>query len=275
MSELTLSRTLVLSVLFGVIIAFTLIVFQPFGSYNWHDPSKNLILAGYGLVAAVSVFLNFYALRRLLPTLFVEARWTVAKEIIWNLAHFGTAGFLCTAYGAAVKVMPFSLAQISYMTMIAFFMGLVPAVLLVLINYVFMLQRYKPLTPLPHKEPAPPLATPAQDLLLTSENEKDALTLPAHNLLFIEADDNYCTVVYLEQGSVHKKLLRTSLSRLESQTSALNIVRCHRSYLVNLDKVESVSGNAQGYRLHFPHTPGTVPVARASSGVVKAAFAPI
>jgi DNA-binding LytR/AlgR family response regulator len=140
---------------------------------------------------------------------------------------------------------------------------------------VFMLQKYKPLAPIPHREPAPQLATTAQDLMLTAENEKDFLTLPAQDLLFIEADDNYCTVVYLERDKVHKKLLRSSLTRLENQVTAFNIVRCHRSYLVNLDQVKSVSGNAQGYRLHFPMTPGTVPVARSSSGMVKAAFAPV
>ncbi|MBA9076052.1 MULTISPECIES: LytTR family DNA-binding domain-containing protein [Rufibacter] len=274
LNELTLSRSLFLSFLFGGIIAFSLIVFQPFGSYNWHDPSKNLILGGYGGVAALSVFLNFYAFRKLLPTLFTETRWTVGREIFWNLGHFSTAGFLCTAYGAAVGVMSFSLAQVTYMTLIAFLMGIVPAVLLVLLNYVFMLQKYKPLAPPAKPEPVltvQPVATPL--LTLTAENDRDTFSLPLQDLLFIEADDNYCTVYFLDNGKPNKKLLRSSLSRLENQIATDKVVRCHRSYLVNLQQVTQVSGNAQGYKLHFEQIELAVPVARSSSSVVKSAFA--
>jgi DNA-binding LytR/AlgR family response regulator len=81
-------------------------------------------------------------------------------------------------------------------------------------------------------------------------------------LLFIESSDNYCTVVYLENGQLVKPLLRSSLSRLESQIDMPHIVRCHRSYVVNLDRVERVTGNAQGYKLHLMGGQLQVPVAR-------------
>jgi DNA-binding LytR/AlgR family response regulator len=38
--------------------------------------------------------------------------------------------------------------------------------------------------------------------------------------------------------------------------------RCHRAYIVNLDKVQHVEGNAQGYRLRFPDVEEPVPVSR-------------
>ncbi|MBC3540689.1 LytR/AlgR family response regulator transcription factor [Rufibacter sediminis] len=274
LSELTLSKSLLHSVLFGAIIAFTLIVFQPFGSYNWHHPSKNPILAGYGVVAAVSVFLNFYAFRRMLPWLFREPAWSVGKEIVWNLAHFGTGGFLCTVYGSLAGVMPFSLDQILYMSFIAFLMGLVPAILLVMINYVYLLQKYRPLEPTGKKEaPAPEVSRPEEnDLTLLAENGKDSLRLLARDLLFIEASDNYCTVFHVEDGKLQKALLRSSLSRLENQITHPAMLRCHRSYLVNLNRVQTVSGNAQGYKLHFEGTDQLVPVARSYSGRVRETF---
>ncbi|WP_210489639.1 LytR/AlgR family response regulator transcription factor [Rufibacter aurantiacus] len=274
LSELTLSKSVFHSLLFGFIIAFSLIVFQPFGSYNWHHPSKNPILAGYGVVAAVSVFLNFYAFRKMLPRLFTEANWSVGKEIIWNLLHFGTGGFLCTVYGSLMGVMPFTLNQILYMSMVAFLMGLVPAVLLVMINYVYLLQKYRPLEPMEKKETPAPAApsTQEEDLVLVAENGKDTFRVSALNLLFIEASDNYCTVFHLESGKLTKTLLRSSLSRLESQITWPGISRCHRSYLVNLEQVQTVSGNAQGYKLHFAGTDQVVPVARSYSGLVRETF---
>ncbi|RNI23574.1 LytR/AlgR family response regulator transcription factor [Rufibacter latericius] len=273
LSELTLPKSVFHSLLFGSIIAFSLIVFQPFGSYNWHHPSKNPILAGYGVVAAISVFLNFYAFRRMLPWLFREPSWNVGKEIAWNLIHFVTGGFLCTVYGSLTGVMPFTLNQILYMSMVAFLMGLVPAVLLVLINYVYLLRKYRPLTPADKEDtPAPVASSVPDELVLVAENEKDTLRLPARELLFIEASDNYCTVFWVKEGKPTKTLLRSSLSRLENQITSPGISRCHRSYLVNLERVQTVSGNAQGYKLHFEGLDLVVPVARSYSGLVRETF---
>ena len=38
--------------------------------------------------------------------------------------------------------------------------------------------------------------------------------------------------------------------------------RCHRAYIINLDKVEQVEGNAQGYKLKVRGTEERVPVSR-------------
>lgn len=64
-------------------------------------------------------------------------------------------------------------------------------------------------------------------------------------------------------------MLRSSLSRLENQLEGQNIVRCHRSFIVNLDKVEKVTGNAQGYKLHLETPELVVPVARKYSEIVE------
>ena len=104
-------------------------------------------------------------------------------------------------------------------------------------------------------------------LTLIADNEKDVLKLQPDDLLFIESSDNYCTIVHLKDepvgaGKLLKPLLRSSLSRLETQINRPHIVRCHRSYVVNLNRVERVTGNAQGYKLHLLNGQLQVPVAR-------------
>ena len=50
---------------------------------------------------------------------------------------------------------------------------------------------------------------------------------------------------------------------MEKQLSDLpQFFRCHRTYLVNLDRVGHVSGNAQGYKLHLEGIDNLVPVSR-------------
>jgi DNA-binding LytR/AlgR family response regulator len=99
-------------------------------------------------------------------------------------------------------------------------------------------------------------------LTLIAENGKDKIQLTPQALCYIEADDNYVTVVYQEQGKLKKELLRSSLTKIESQISVSHIRRCHRSYLVNLQKVYRVSGNAQGYKLHLWQIETPLPVSR-------------
>ena len=79
---------------------------------------------------------------------------------------------------------------------------------------------------------------------MVAENEKDSIELFAESLFYIESSDNYSTIFYEKAGKLQKELLRSSLTRLESQISSESIVRCHRSFIVNLDKVEKVTGNA-------------------------------
>ena len=82
------------------------------------------------------------------------------------------------------------------------------------------------------------------------------------NIIFIESAENYCTIFYLSKEIIQKMLLRTTLKSLENQITSKNILRCHRSYIVNFDKVKNAKGNAQGYKLSFENYDSFVPVSR-------------
>ena len=108
-----------------------------------------------------------------------------------------------------------------------------------------------------------------EPLVLFAENEKDQFTLNGNDLYYIESSDNYCTVVYAEEGVLKKHLLRSSLTRIENQLDSQKFVRTHRSYIANISKVASVSGNAQGYKLNLNQFDLQIPVARKYSFVIE------
>jgi hypothetical protein len=273
------SKSLFQSLLIGIFVTFVLIVFQPFGAYNWQHANKMLLLAGYGFVASITTFLNFCIFVKLFPALFVEKNWNVGKEIVWNLIPILLGGFLSTVYGYVTGAMPFTITQISYMMVVVFLVGFFPAIILVLLKYIYLIRKYRPQHFEKTKDSFTSGTIESENVMLQprnkpivelySDNEKDKLTIEADTLLFIESSDNYCTVNFLEDGKVCKTLLRSSLSRLQSQLDSTSIVRCHRSYIVNFNQVKSVSGNAQGYKLHFHRAESVVPVARSYSSVLK------
>ncbi len=80
-------------------------------------------------------------------------------------------------------------------------------------------------------------------------DEKGEVRLSIHreNLLFIEAEDNYVGVWYLSNKAVKNIMVRNTLRKIEEQLGGDKIVRCHRSYIINLDKVKVLRREKEGF----------------------------
>ena len=66
------------------------------------------------------------------------------------------------------------------------------------------------------------------------------LSVAKENLLYIESADNYVSVWYLKNEQLKKQLIRVTLKDMVLQLSDTRIMRCHRSFMVNLDLVKTV-----------------------------------
>ena len=76
------------------------------------------------------------------------------------------------------------------------------------------------------------------------------LCVSASNLYYIESDDNYIIVWYTD-GKVGLKryMLRCRLKTVEESFKGSSLVRCHRKYIVNMDKVKVLRKEKDGYEL--------------------------
>lgn len=88
------------------------------------------------------------------------------------------------------------------------------------------------------------------------------LQLDINNLLFAKAEGNYVEF-YLKEEKTSKVLTRITIKELETiLTPYPNIIKTHRSYLVNSKYIKNVIGNAQGYKLQLNNYDGKIPVSR-------------
>lgn len=90
------------------------------------------------------------------------------------------------------------------------------------------------------------------------------ISIMLENLLYVDSSDNYCTIHYLNKSKLSQFLLRNSLKWMdENLTKKTSLVRCHRSYLVNLDKVKVLRKTKDGIFLELdaPNTPD-IPVSK-------------
>jgi len=271
-------RLLIQSIGEGTFIALFLIFFQPFGVSEWQDPNKNSYLAGYGLITALCGIILRFAVFKTFPKYHSEATWNVGKEVlsIMMLIMMIAAGNI--VYSNLIFNFENGIISFLWMLLVVMIIGVFPATFGVMLNYIIQLKKFnQQIVVHHHHTPEITLAEQVSEnkvqnsvlLKLIAENEKDSIELAVDSLYFIESSDNYSTVFYEKNQKLQKELLRSSLTRLESQISSENIVRCHRSFIVNLDKVEKVTGNAQGYKLHLKSPELLVPVARKYSEIIE------
>ncbi len=109
-----------------------------------------------------------------------------------------------------------------------------------------------------------PNASSKQQLVhISSLTEK--YQFDVQRFLFAKVESNYTEIYTIEDAEVKKTLIRLPLKELETQLQAFpNIYKTHRSYLVNLHKVTSCKGNAQGYQLTLENYVEMIPVSRSN-----------
>jgi len=102
--------------------------------------------------------------------------------------------------------------------------------------------------------------------LIAFPDEKGELkiSIVLENLIYIDSADNYATIHYINKDKTTKFLIRNSLKWMEENlTKESPLVRCHRSYMVNLDKVKVLRKTKSGIfmELDAPNAPD-IPVSK-------------
>ncbi|HEY1056154.1 MAG TPA: LytTR family DNA-binding domain-containing protein, partial [Emticicia sp.] len=254
----------------GAGVALFFVVFQPFGLNEWQHPHKLWVLIGFGGIVSICTLFNRSVLPLLVPKFFNEQKWVVWKEIadiLFLLALITCANMFYSKL--FFHYLPLTPLGFIVMFLIVALVGLIPISFGVMSNYIYQLKKYNQTIVVQPNESIRAEEKTIAIIKLVAENEKDVVEIEEDDLFFIESSDNYSTVFYQQGNTLQKELLRSSLTRLEGQINSPTIVRCHRSYIVNLTKVEKVTGNAQGYKLHLKSPELTVPVARKYSEIVE------
>lgn len=76
-------------------------------------------------------------------------------------------------------------------------------------------------------------------------------SLKMESLYYLESTENYITICYLNKGRVSKYLLRDTMKKMEENFAGTEIIRCHRSFMVNFEKVKVIRKDKEGLKLEL------------------------
>ncbi len=250
----------------GIFVYLFLFFFRPFELNTLPSDSAHIILLGYGLICSSILFIDLIVIPFLFPSIFREEKWIVGKEILyilWNISTIGLGNAFYTYWHWRTN---FTLQWLIHFQLMTLMVAVLPVFALVLIKQNTLLRKNLKETRalsqmMNYKKRLD--AFKEEMIMLSAENPRDNMMLPANDLMFINAADNYIEVHYLENGKVKKKLIRSSLKKARNDLKAYTaFYRCHRAWIVNLDMVKSITGNSQGYRLLIENCDFQIPVSR-------------
>lgn len=241
----------------GLFLTLFMLAFQPFGVTN-HDPDFRIslefvtLLSAFGLTVTLILAANEFLLRPVLiraPTLPRLASW-----IIWVYLLVGSVVFLMYNYAGGWH-------DFHWLSWLGFLRDVGMVISFPIAGFLFYLRHQALRSEYTRLVSNPPVSSDRM-LSFTSDNGKDPLLVAARDVLYLESEDNYVSIHYLENEIPRSHLIRSSLKRLEDLVDDPNLARCHRSFIVNLARVQSCRGNRHGLHLRLLGMSGVVPVSR-------------
>jgi DNA-binding LytR/AlgR family response regulator len=226
----------------------------------------------HGLITFGVVLFNVLVLPRLFPAWMDPTTWTIKKYIYLNLLHLVLIWLIATIM-EKLFFCPFNMswANVAAHTVVQVAIkGVIPIALCTLFLKAQMLQQnlHQAIKTNQELQKIQTLKRESKEAVKTAtvvtlySDTSESLTFNLPDLLFIEADDNYSTVHWKEDSAIQKKLLRVNLKNLETQLNNSFTLRCHRSYIVNVNAISAITGNTNGYKLKMNGSDFSIPVSR-------------
>lgn len=259
---ITLSTTIAIAIL---------AIFEPF-AFRLNSTAQLIMLLGFALLVFVVATLFFIVFPLLFKSYFVAEKWTLGRMYLYICFFLLFSGFGVFIYEYMLvgnhtsdEYWTKEFFTIFFIDMLAAVsIGLIPITISTFIAKNRELKRnLQEATKLNELLSHRLKKDETTDMVMLEGSTKDSITVDANTILYIEAAGNYVNIVYLRESGLQKKMLRSTIKQVEEILQPyVTLIRCHRAFIVNINQIASLSGNAQGYKLAIHHTEEQIPVSR-------------
>lgn len=283
---------LLVSLSIAVFIFFFLLIFQPFEIWLIASDYKLWFILGYTLVSLVALIGSFLGLELVRS----PAQWTLKKNLLFILTQVVASTIGVWWFNSTFGVGITTQHSLAVFLFIVLMISVMPVMFtLHFVEKILRKERSvfsEELTQvISHKQKivdqstkqevdaiAPSLAIennintsqeteeialPKEEITIESQNQNETMKLLKIDFVCAKSSGNYISVYYKNKGGIVSKIIRNSISKLEKELGKYDkIKRCHRSFIVNFENVNEVSGNARNFNLHVNNLDFLIPVSR-------------
>jgi len=261
----------------GICVFLFMVLYKPFGG-DAYSAAFMISCAGFAaLLTTVIIPLIF-------PKYFNEHKWTLKRNLVWVIwmniifliiMFFASNIYVIFRYNS---FQDFTLENFLWWFYIQIVFGIPLGIIINLVNQYYLLKKHLKIADnINHtveKEKLEQVQTslgydkqkrfPNNGLSpLEFETDKfNKVSFRVDNLIYVEALGNYINIVYCYKEN-RKITIRETISNIEQKIGASKLIyKPHRSYLVNLQNIENVTGDSQGLKIHLKGSGKIIPVSR-------------
>ena len=235
----------------GIIMAYSIffmVVFHPFGFDAWLTKGW-FSLAAMGVLGSIPIAISQLIVRPLIPI----KEFKVKHLLLWFLSEL----LVLTVFMAILYEDPeFTFIEdlettFEYTGLIA----LLPYSFSILVIVLIQINK--------EKNAKKELTSEDIDLIsFKDERNQVKFSVKSKDILYLESTDNYVTVYFSNEDKVSKHMVRTSLKNIENAELSAKLLRCHRSFIVNLDNVLWMKKEGRNFVLKVKNIDAFIPVSR-------------
>lgn len=236
-------------------------IFVPFNINRWGSDSgfvEFMRLSSYGAIVAVVFLFTQFPLRKWFKTNHFKIKsyilWLVIEICLISLVYIFLYG---NPFGNFYNDFIFSIKYTALGILLPYSFSMM------FINFKNQRKSLKEL----HEKIEKPVN---RDLVNFSDaNGKIKFSVQNKDLLLLESTDNYITIYYKSENKIQRKLIRTSLKSIEEYLHGYSIIRCHRTYMINISKIESLQKENKQIQLKVEGYDNLIPVSRKYISVIS------
>lgn len=245
-------HTFLIALLLGALVPILLMTLEPFDNSNTFS-YKYLILSGYTLCIIIPLILihpienYFYKIQK--------NRWFIINEflyIIGTLFIIFIFSFFYHFY--VVSGLPSFTSELIWNFIESFGLPFIPIVVPL---WIYLRSKYGVIeVPLKNKENTEISKT----VTIVGNNKSETLTIFESDFIFAKAQQNYVDIYFKTENGIQQQTFRSTLSNIIKLLP--KAWQVHRSYLVNLDYLKTVEGNARKRFIRISESEEIIPISQ-------------
>lgn len=266
----TIKFKIKISFFHGLFVFLFLYIFRPF-YLNLFDIIILEYTIGIGVIAFLATFFVLYIPALIFKNYFNEDNWTIGRNIFLIIIGLIFIGILLWYFGEMYKE-PYHLKKLNLFEFLCytFLVSLIPLTFFIFVNEKNVREKREKnvieIKEIKKKNKLNSTLILPKEITINSENGKETITFLVDNLVYITSQGNYASFFLKNKNDLNEKILRVTLTSIADNLKEYsNIIRCHKSYIVNVSYINDIYGNARGYLLKSDDIPFDIPVSRSFS----------